>query len=139
MILVIDANVLVRMVVGEKAPRDARRAIALGVEFMTTVRQLDEAAGVLGGVFKLRPDDILVQVLGVVDLMAVTDVEGYSDRRDEAQRRLRWKAKDDWHVLAAALAFNAGIWSDDRDFFGTGVPVWSSYNIGRAMARLTGE
>lgn len=134
MILVVDANVLVRMVVGERAHRDARQAIGRGVELITTVRQLDEAAGVLAGVFKLQPDDLIDQLLQVVDLMAVTDVEGYMRLQTEAERRLHWKAKDDWHVLATALAFDAGVWSDDRDFFGTGVPVWSSLNIERARA-----
>lgn len=134
MILVVDANVLVRMVVGERAHRDAEEAIGRGVEFMTTARQLDEAAGVLAGVFKLEPADIVEQVLQVVGLMAVTDVEGYAHFRIEAEARLRSRARDDWHVLATALSFMAGIWSDNRDFFGTGVAVWSSYNIDRAQA-----
>ena len=132
MILVIDANVMVRMVVGERAHRDARQAIGRGLEFVATLRQLDEAAGVLAGVFKLSPDDVLDQMLQVTDVMTVSDLESYAGYRTEAERRLRWKARDDWHVLATALAFNAGIWSDDRDFFGTGVPVWSSFNIERA-------
>lgn len=131
MILVVDANVLVRMVVGKRAFIDARRAVGRGVELMTTVRQLDEAAGVLTGVFKLDPDNILQELLGVAALMAVTDLEGYVEYQHEAILRLRWKAEDDWPVLAAAMAFDAGIWSDDRDFFGTGVSVWSSYNIDR--------
>lgn len=134
MILVIDANVLVRMIVGKRAHRDARDAIGRGVEFVTTSRQLDEAAGVLAGVFELEPTDVVEQVLEVVDLMAVTDVEGYAHFQTEAQSRMRSKARDDWHVLAAALAFAGGIWSDDRDFFGTGVPLWSSYNIDRPLA-----
>ena len=132
MILVVDANVLVRMVVGARAAADARAAAARGVELLTTARQLDEAAGVLGGVFDLDPDDIMRELLGVVEIMSVTDVEGYSAWREEARARLRWKAEGDWPVLAAALAFNSAIWTDDRDFFGTGVAVWSSINIERA-------
>ena len=134
MILIVDANVLVRMVVGERAPENARAAVSRGVELFTTVRQLDEASGVLGGVFALPPDDILRELLEVADLMTVVDVESYGQLKGEAVARLRWKAEDDWPVLAAAIAFDGAIWSDDRDFFGTGVPVWSSNNIGRAQA-----
>ena len=134
MILVVDANILIRMVVGKRAPEDARMAVARGVELITTARQLDEAAGVLGDVFRLEPDDIIEQLLRVADLMSVSGPEGYAHLQAEAVRRLRWTAEGDWPVLAAALAFAAGIWSDDRDFFGTGVPVWSSPNIERARA-----
>lgn len=46
-----------------------------------------------------------------------------------ARRRLHERAQSDWSVLAAALAAEGGIWSHDRDFFGVGVPVWSSRNM----------
>ena len=131
MILVVDANVLVRMVVGKRAAADAERAVRRGVELMTTVKQLDEASGVLGGVFSLAPDEIVRELLGVAEIMAITDAEAYSAHRGEAMLRLRLKSAGDWPILATAMAFGAAIWSDDRDFFGTGVPVWSSNNIDR--------
>ena len=33
---------------------------------------------------------------------------------------------DDWPILAAALALDCPIWTEDRDFFGVGVATWTS-------------
>jgi predicted nucleic acid-binding protein len=37
--------------------------------------------------------------------------------------------EDDWPVLATALALACAIWSEDTDFFGTGVAVWTTNRI----------
>lgn len=132
MLLVVDANVLVRMVVGRMAAGQAKAAIDRGAALLTTVAQLDEAAGVLHGKFDFEPEEIVAELLAATDVMSVTDLEGYQWQEVEARERLPGHAGKDWHVLATALAFDGSIWSDDRDFFGTGVAVWSSVNIGRA-------
>lgn len=36
----------------------------------------------------------------------------------------------DWPVLAAALTLNAPVWTEDSDFFGLGVPTWTTANVG---------
>ncbi len=33
---------------------------------------------------------------------------------------------DDQPTIALALTINAGIWTRERDFFGIGLPVWST-------------
>lgn len=48
----------------------------------------------------------------------------YSPLRPEAQARLA--DPDDWSAVALAVASNAGIWTEDRDFFGIGLPVWKT-------------
>ncbi len=40
----------------------------------------------------------------------------------------------DAHVLALAWTVSGDIWSHDRDFAGTGWPVWSSTNLSAALA-----
>lgn len=35
----------------------------------------------------------------------------------------------DWPVVAAALALNCPIWTEDQDFFGVGVPTWTSARV----------
>ncbi|CAM3731068.1 PIN domain-containing protein [Deinococcus saxicola] len=43
----------------------------------------------------------------------------------EAQARLRIPADpDDWPTAALALAIDAGIWTEDKHFFGCGLSVW---------------
>jgi len=41
---------------------------------------------------------------------------------------------DDAHILALAWEVEGDIWSTDRDFSGTGVAVWSTPNLVRALA-----
>jgi len=43
----------------------------------------------------------------------------------EGEARLRIPDDpDDWPTVALALATNASIWTEDKDFFGCGVAVW---------------
>jgi predicted nucleic acid-binding protein len=42
---------------------------------------------------------------------------------------LRDRDESDWPVLAIALALGCAIWSEDQDFFGTGVAVWTTSRI----------
>ena len=55
--------------------------------------------------------------------------EEYDWLRSYADARLREGGKSDWPVLAAAMAFEADIWSGDTDLFGVGVPVWTTDNV----------
>lgn len=32
----------------------------------------------------------------------------------------------DWPIAAAALALDCPIWTEDKDFFGVGIPTWTS-------------
>ena len=44
----------------------------------------------------------------------------------------------DAHILALAWAYEADIWSHDRDFAGTGWPSWSSANLAAALSTEAG-
>ena len=41
----------------------------------------------------------------------------------------------DWPVVASALALNAGIWTNDNDFLGTGVATWTTDTLHRWLQR----
>ena len=45
--------------------------------------------------------------------------------------RLRIKSRDirDWPIVATALTLNCPIWTEDQDFFGTGLPTWATDRI----------
>lgn len=49
----------------------------------------------------------------------------YSAIEEEARAR-SLRDPDDWPVVASALALTAGIWTNDNDFLGTGVPTWTT-------------
>jgi len=48
---------------------------------------------------------------------------------NEARERLHGRDDNDWPVVASALALGCGIWSEDADFFGTGVAIWTTSRI----------
>lgn len=48
----------------------------------------------------------------------------------EAEARARsLRDPDDWPVIACALALSAGVWTNDNDFLGTGVPTWTTETL----------
>lgn len=53
----------------------------------------------------------------------------YGDFEGEARKRLGARDPEDWPILAAALALDCPIWTEDTDFFGCGVATWSSASI----------
>lgn len=47
----------------------------------------------------------------------------------EARARIGRRDERDWPALAAALLMNCPIWTEDQDFFGTGVPTWTTATV----------
>ncbi len=43
---------------------------------------------------------------------------------ERVARRRTPRDADDWPLVACAIALRAGIWTNDRDLFGTGVTTW---------------
>lgn len=50
-------------------------------------------------------------------------LEAYALYESEARLRIP-DDPDDWPTVALALAANASIWTEDKDFFGCGIAVW---------------
>lgn len=55
--------------------------------------------------------------------------EIYGNFEDVARERLGGRDPEDWPVLAAALAIGCPIWTEDTDFFGCGVPTWTTNRV----------
>jgi predicted nucleic acid-binding protein len=126
-VLLTDTNILQRCSQGKAMAR----VIALrerGVKLATTDRNVEELhRNLIGalGYSEAEADAEVVRVLAPFDIVYSPDFE---DLRPVADARLREGGKSDWPLLAAALAMEEQIWSDDTDFFGVGVPVWTSHN-----------
>jgi predicted nucleic acid-binding protein len=58
------------------------------------------------------------------DTVSVIPNIAYVSLRDRALTRIT--DPQDWSAIALALASGAGIWTEDRDFFGVGLPIWST-------------
>ena len=74
----------------------------------------------------VRRDRVLTETLTALatSLTIVTEVE-YGQYEAEARDRIP-QDPNDWPTVALALALGIGIWASDRDFFGCGVPVWTT-------------
>ncbi len=57
--------------------------------------------------------------------LVVIDEAVYSALEDEARAR-SLRDPQDWPVVASAIALSAGVWTNDNDFLGTGVPTWTT-------------
>jgi len=53
----------------------------------------------------------------------------YAVFESESRLRLRGRDENDWQVLATTLALACGIWTEDVDFFGTGIAAWTTNRI----------
>ena len=102
------------------------RLVEGGLTLMAPAQQWAETRRVL--VAKLRLPEVWVdgQMERLAELVVAIDPAMIERHRDRAQRRLRSRAQPDWPVLAASYAADAAVWSHDKDFFGTGAPVWST-------------
>jgi predicted nucleic acid-binding protein len=133
--IVVDANVLIAALFGRSLP--LVKDVAAWAELSVPLPQVAEAVAVstrLASAPALAPaaasiKDRLADLLDVVEPLS-PDVFG--DHEPVARARLHARGQPDWPVLAAALAIDGAIWSRDIDFFGIGVPVWSTRNIRHA-------
>ena len=126
--LLIDTNVLLRCSQGRGRVR-LQTLLARSVRLATTDRNADEFGRKLVEVFGLEEGDAWAEVTRVLEAIEVILTGDYDHKRQTAELRLHEGGKSDWPALAAALALDGEIWSDDRDFFGVGVPVWSTPNV----------
>ena len=80
----------------------------------------------------LPPGDagqLVVRCIEAVEAdLAVLDEAIYAALEDEALARCPRDPRD-WPVVASALALSAGIWTNDNDFLGTGVPTWTTITL----------
>ena len=105
------------------------KLIERGTALTTTEHHVDEFYRVLTQKFSVPDPAAQSEVHDVLTSFSVLASADYADYRDAAERRLTDGGKSDWPALAAALSQQGSIWSDDRDFFGVGVPVWSTPNV----------
>ncbi len=129
--LVLDANILIRAVLGQRVRR-ILETHSDSVSFFVPEIAYAEAEEHLAALVLKRGGDPSKAVRLLRSLAALgTVVRGdlYGDFEAEARKRLAARDPDDWPILAAALALDCPIWTEDTDFFGCGVATWTSASI----------
>jgi predicted nucleic acid-binding protein len=82
--------------------------------------EVEEYAGVLARKKRLAEDLVLLAVSALP--LTVVGRAAYAAAIPEAKKRIGQRDPDDIELLALALYFNVPVWSNDKDFEGTGVP-----------------
>lgn len=129
--LVLDANILIRAVLGQKV-----RCILLNdadtVRWFVPIYCVDEARKHLPTILTKRGVDV-APAIAVLDallpLMTLIEQQDLLPLQIAAMNRLQHRDIHDWPVLAAALLLNCPIWTEDYDFFGTGVATWTTSTV----------
>ena len=53
----------------------------------------------------------------------------YSGLQAAALQRIAMRDADDWPVLACAMTIACPVWTEDADFFGTGIATWTTDRV----------
>jgi predicted nucleic acid-binding protein len=130
--LVIDANILVRAVFGERVYNLLKEYEDVA-EFYSPDLCIEEARKHLPAIAARRrvasalAESTLNHI--VDDLISVVDRSLYEEFEDRARARISSRDAGDWPVVATALLIDAPIWTEDQDFFGSGIATWTSNKI----------
>jgi predicted nucleic acid-binding protein len=127
--LVLDANILIRASLGSKVGLLILQA-QRSCDLFTPEVCLRDAERHLAHLAKSR--SLSFELLERSLRNAMQCVEVLSPDFIEAHRTLSQamiRDPDDWPVLSAAIGLDATVWSEDQDFFGTGVASLVCHNI----------
>lgn len=129
--LVIDANILIRAVFGQRV-RELIAGASDEVAFYVAEANYQEACRYLA---ELAPRRGLSETLwreSLSTLMSAVQLVGQEELalvEAEARARIAHRDVRDWPGVAAALLLNCPIWTEDQDFFGTGLSTWTTTTV----------
>jgi predicted nucleic acid-binding protein len=130
-VIVLDANILIRFVLG-RCVRELVEKYQSAVRFFAPEVAFRDAAAYLPSLLAKRGRSD-INVAAAIEYMKClvepVDPELYEAFASEACARLRGRDEEDWPVVAAALAFGCPVWTEDRDFFGIGIAVWTTDRV----------
>ena len=129
--IVLDANILIRAVLGKRV-----RELILGnvatVKFFAPETAYADARKYLPALLEKRgvPGETVLRALAdLVKIVQPIDQELYAGMQQQALQRIAVRDADDWPVLACAMTIGCPVWTEDADFFGTGVAIWTTDRI----------
>ena len=130
--IVLDANILIRAVMGRRVRQLLEAYENHGIRFYAPDVAFADAEKYLPPLLAKRRKpvaDVLPSLEYLQLIVESVDQDFYGPFEAEARQRLRGRDEDDWPVLATALGLACAIWTEDSDFFGTGIAVWTTSRI----------
>jgi predicted nucleic acid-binding protein len=129
--IVLDANILIRAVLGHRV-RELISVNAEKIKFYAPDVAYKDARKYLPELLKKRKvfSRSSIEVLdGVAMIVRSVNEDFYGDMQHQAMQRISMRDADDWPVLACAMTLGCPVWTEDADFFGTGIATWTTDRI----------
>jgi predicted nucleic acid-binding protein len=129
--LVLDANILIRAVLGRRV-RSLLETYEDSTDFYAPDVCFDDAREYIPGVLSRRGEDPEVGLAVLEQIRALVqpvDQALYQDLEPLARERMAARDVEDWPVVAVAVMLNIPIWTEDRDFFGSGIATWTTDRV----------
>lgn len=129
--IVLDANILIRAVLGKRV-RELIFDNLVTVKFFAPDIAYADARKYLPALLEKRgvdPSAAMLVLEGLEGVVRPIDADLYMGMQQQALQRIAIRDADDWPVLACAMILDCPVWTEDADFFGTGVPTWTSDRI----------
>ncbi|WP_159500717.1 PIN domain-containing protein [Microbacterium sp. 18062] len=126
--IVLDANILIRAMLGVKVGK-LLTEYAESIDFCAPSVAFEDAEANLPGIMAKRgigPTALSLGLDAVRLLVEEIPSEVTEPIQEKALQRIGRRDPDDWPIVAAALALDCPIWTEDKDFFGAGVATWTS-------------
>jgi len=129
--IVLDANVLLSAVFGQRV-RQLLETYEEHAAFYSPDSCLEEVRKYIPNIAERRgidADQALRMLGGICAMVEFVNSDLYRKFEDEAHQRIDSRDPDDWPVVATALMLDLDIWTDDQDFFGTGIATWTTGRV----------
>jgi predicted nucleic acid-binding protein len=129
--IVLDANILVRAVFGLRV-RSLLQAYEEDVAFYCPEVCFDDARRhipVIAASRGVEPTESLRTLEGLASLVELIDSTLYEEHEEQARARINSRDPDDWPIVAVSLLLDCPVWTEDQDFFGSGIATWTTTNI----------
>jgi predicted nucleic acid-binding protein len=130
--MVLDANILLRAVFGNRV-REHLNAYEDNVAYYTPDVCVTDARKYIPEIAARRGTDPALAFSAldkIIDsLIHVVGCSLYEEFEARARARISPRDADDWPVIATAMLIDAPIWTEDQDFFGSGIATWTSNKI----------
>jgi len=129
--LVLDANILMRGVFGIRV-RSLLEKYEEAVEFYSPDVCFEDARKYIPDLAARRNTDPAAGLLllnQIARIVQNVDYDLYKAEEAAAKDRMSSRDIEDWPVVATSLVLDCPIWTEDQDFFGSGVATWTTANV----------
>ena len=130
--LILDANILIRGILGVRVP-DILERYSNRASFYTASVCFSDPEKYLPAILQKQGHIDPGQAFNALNLLRQIvqplSKQVYCHYEIEAKQRIQQQDIDDWPVIALALTLDCPIWTEDKDFFGTGVATWRTRNV----------